>query len=140
MFQVIYSGRHEDTKLFVRMLHFILCCIHKLHLFGCSYICFGNLIITCYIQTLTLDYSSDRLLRPVRHYCIQTCLDNFVCWLETFYWFGDNNYTEWEEVFNRYKPPPYRLPQMTGAYSFGVAGNYVTSNERARYYKTYLWP
>jgi hypothetical protein len=42
--------------------------------------------------------------------------------LETFYWFGDNNYTEWEEVFNKYKPPPYRLPRMTGAYSFGVAG------------------
>lgn len=41
---------------------------------------------------------------------------------ETFYWFGDNNYTEWEELFKQYNPPPYRLPRMTGAYSFGVAG------------------
>jgi hypothetical protein len=41
---------------------------------------------------------------------------------ETFYWFGDNNYTEWEELFHQYTPPPYRLPRMTGAYSFGVAG------------------
>ena len=41
---------------------------------------------------------------------------------ETFYWFGDNNYTEWAELFSQYKPPPYKLPKMTGAYSFGVAG------------------
>ncbi|KAL3875423.1 hypothetical protein ACJMK2_033371 [Sinanodonta woodiana] len=41
---------------------------------------------------------------------------------ETFYWFGDNNYTEWEELFNQYKPPPYKIPGMTGAYSFGLAG------------------
>lgn len=41
---------------------------------------------------------------------------------ETFYWFGDNNYTEWEELFKQYNPPPYKLPRMTGAYSFGVAG------------------
>ena len=42
--------------------------------------------------------------------------------LETFYWFGDNNYTEWEELFNEYKEPPYQLPEHTGAYSFGIAG------------------
>lgn len=41
---------------------------------------------------------------------------------ETFYWFGDNNNTEWEELFKQYNPPPYKLPRMTGAYSFGVAG------------------
>ncbi|KAJ8319104.1 hypothetical protein KUTeg_004195, partial [Tegillarca granosa] len=41
---------------------------------------------------------------------------------ETFYWFGDNNYTEWEEVFKVYKPPPYELPNLEGVYSFGLAG------------------
>ncbi|XP_064618057.1 jmjC domain-containing protein 8-like [Liolophura sinensis] len=41
---------------------------------------------------------------------------------ETFYWFGDNNHTEWEELFSLYKPPPYRLPGLTGVYSFGLAG------------------
>jgi len=41
---------------------------------------------------------------------------------ETMYWFGDNNYTEWEELFNIYNPPPYSLPQHSGVYSFGVAG------------------
>ncbi|KAK3772014.1 hypothetical protein RRG08_008252 [Elysia crispata] len=41
---------------------------------------------------------------------------------ETFYWFGDNNITEWQSLFDIYKPPPYFLPGMTGAYSFGLAG------------------
>lgn len=60
---------------------------------------------------------------------LQMCTANnyvFEIWLhlipETFYWFGDNNYTEWEELFKQYNPPPYKLPRMTGAYSFGVAG------------------
>ncbi|KAK7502296.1 hypothetical protein BaRGS_00006249 [Batillaria attramentaria] len=41
---------------------------------------------------------------------------------ETFYWFGDNNYTEWQELFDKYIPPPYSLPGLTGVYSFGLAG------------------
>lgn len=41
---------------------------------------------------------------------------------ETFYWFGDNNHAEWEELFESYQPPPYNLPKLTGAYSYGVAG------------------
>ncbi|XP_046560322.1 jmjC domain-containing protein 8-like [Haliotis rubra] len=41
---------------------------------------------------------------------------------ETFYWFGDNNHTEWETLFSLYKPPPYRLPKMSAVYSFGLAG------------------
>ena len=45
---------------------------------------------------------------------------------ETFYWFGDNNYTEWEELFNLYQEPPYQLPKHTGAYSFGIAGEDIT--------------
>lgn len=44
---------------------------------------------------------------------------------ETFYWFGDNNYTEWEEVFKVYKPPPYELPHLKGVYSFGMAGKNI---------------
>ena len=46
--------------------------------------------------------------------------------VETFYWFGDNNHTEWEELFREYIPPPYRIPNLKGAYSFGVAGKCVT--------------
>ena len=41
---------------------------------------------------------------------------------ETFYWFGDNNFTEWQSLFDLYQPPPYTLPDHVGAYSFGMAG------------------
>ncbi|CAH1794184.1 unnamed protein product, partial [Owenia fusiformis] len=41
---------------------------------------------------------------------------------ETLYWFGDNNYTEWQEFFDQYIQPKYKLPDMTGALSFGIAG------------------
>lgn len=41
---------------------------------------------------------------------------------ETFYWFGDNNHAEWKELFDTYVPPPYYLPGLSGAYSFGLAG------------------
>ncbi|XP_013083749.2 jmjC domain-containing protein 8-like isoform X2 [Biomphalaria glabrata] len=62
---------------------------------------------------VTLDYYVTHVLKP------QTLskLGN-----ETFYWFGDNNFTEWKSLIDLYKPPPYFLPKMTGAYSFGLAG------------------
>ncbi|XP_067912435.1 jmjC domain-containing protein 8 isoform X2 [Heterodontus francisci] len=41
---------------------------------------------------------------------------------DTFYFFGDNNYTEWDSLFRTYIQPPYQLPGTTGAYSFGIAG------------------
>ena len=41
---------------------------------------------------------------------------------ETFYWFGDNNFTEWKPLIDLYTPPPYFLPGLEGAYSFGLAG------------------
>ena len=41
---------------------------------------------------------------------------------ETFYWFGDNNYTEFASLFSAYNPPKYSLPDTLPAYSFGVAG------------------
>lgn len=41
---------------------------------------------------------------------------------DTLYFFGDNNFTEWESLFNNYEAPPYLLPHTTGAYSFGIAG------------------
>ena len=31
---------------------------------------------------------------------------------------------EWQELFDKYIPPPYSLPGLTGAYSFGMAGEY----------------
>ncbi|XP_048465626.1 jmjC domain-containing protein 8 [Rhincodon typus] len=41
---------------------------------------------------------------------------------ETLYFFGDNNFTEWDSLFRTYIQPPYQLPGTTGAYSFGIAG------------------
>lgn len=63
-------------------------------------------------RDVTLKYYIENIMKPQT----LTMLGN-----ETFYWFGDNNYTEWEPVFSKYKAPPYSLPQLTGAYSFGVA-------------------
>jgi len=40
---------------------------------------------------------------------------------ETFYWFGDNNHTEFATLFSAYNPPKYSLPDTLPAYSFGVA-------------------
>ena len=39
--------------------------------------------------------------------------------------FGDNNYTEWADVFRLYRPPPYEIPGLFGVYSFGIAGNTI---------------
>ncbi|KAI7803670.1 jmjC domain-containing protein 8 isoform X1 [Triplophysa rosa] len=41
---------------------------------------------------------------------------------DTLYFFGDNNFTEWHSLFEEYKAPPYSLPHMSPAYSFGIAG------------------
>ena len=46
----------------------------------------------------------------------------FVSFSETFYWFGDNDYKKFSELFEGYVAPPYKLPHMGPAYSFGVAG------------------
>jgi hypothetical protein len=62
---------------------------------------------------VTLEFYIDKLLRPQR----LDMLGN-----ETFYWFGDNNHSEWRELFDSYVPPPYKLPGKDGAYSYGVAG------------------
>ena len=39
---------------------------------------------------------------------------------ETWYFFGENNYTEWKEIFDSYERPKYTLPKHDHAYSFGV--------------------
>ncbi|XP_051876943.1 jmjC domain-containing protein 8 isoform X3 [Pristis pectinata] len=41
---------------------------------------------------------------------------------DTLYFFGDNNFTEWDSLFRTYIQPPYQLPGTKGAYSFGIAG------------------
>lgn len=64
-----------------------------------------------------------KISNPVVIKTIVCILHSCIWLLETFYWFGDNNYTEWEELFIAYHPPSYRLPKLTGAYSYGVAGN-----------------
>ncbi|XP_029015298.1 jmjC domain-containing protein 8 isoform X3 [Betta splendens] len=47
---------------------------------------------------------------------------NNVLGSDTLYFFGDNNFTEWQNLFEHYEPPPYVLPHTSGAYSFGIAG------------------
>nr|XP_048722189.1 jmjC domain-containing protein 8 isoform X2 [Caretta caretta] len=42
---------------------------------------------------------------------------------DTLYFFGDNNFTEWGSLFQKYMPPPFRIPGTSGAYSFGIAGS-----------------
>lgn len=41
---------------------------------------------------------------------------------ETLYFFGGNNVTEWQSLFEHYEAPPYILPHTSAAYSFGIAG------------------
>ncbi|XP_069762309.1 jmjC domain-containing protein 8 isoform X2 [Narcine bancroftii] len=41
---------------------------------------------------------------------------------DTLYFFGDNNFTEWDSLFRTYIPPPFQLPGTKEAYSFGIAG------------------
>ncbi|XP_056262789.1 jmjC domain-containing protein 8 [Pseudoliparis swirei] len=41
---------------------------------------------------------------------------------DTLYFFGDNNVTEWQSLFQQYESPPYVLPRTSGALSFGIAG------------------
>jgi hypothetical protein len=39
---------------------------------------------------------------------------------ETFYFFGDNNYTEWQPLFTLYNMPPVRIPRHLETISFGI--------------------
>ncbi|NXR14632.1 JMJD8 protein, partial [Semnornis frantzii] len=43
--------------------------------------------------------------------------------LDTLYFFGDNNFTEWGHLFQQYVVPPFRIPGTSPAYSFGIAGS-----------------
>lgn len=41
---------------------------------------------------------------------------------DTLYFFGNNNYSEWDDLFSSYLQPPFSLPGKTAVYSFGIAG------------------
>ncbi|XP_029433043.1 jmjC domain-containing protein 8 [Rhinatrema bivittatum] len=56
----------------------------------------------------------EHLLKPQD----QDCLGN-----DTLYFFGDNNFTEWGSLFQRYSAPPFQIPGARRAYSFGIAGS-----------------
>lgn len=51
---------------------------------------------------------------------------------DTLYFFGDNNFTEWQSLFDHYESPPYVLPRTSGAYSFGIAGQFSQLCETLR--------
>lgn len=44
---------------------------------------------------------------------------------ETWYFFGENNVTEWRPLFDLYERPHYFLPKHYHAYSFGIAAFYT---------------
>lgn len=44
---------------------------------------------------------------------------------ETWYFFGENNFTEWKSLIDLYERPKYELPSHTHAYSFGVAASFT---------------
>jgi hypothetical protein len=52
---------------------------------------------------------------------------------ETWYFFGENNYSEWKSLFDLYERPKYNLPGHEHAYSFGVAGFYTGVSLPVRY-------
>lgn len=51
-------------------------------------------------------------------------LTRFLSSAETLYFFGDNNLTEWQNLLDQYRAPPYFLPGRSAAYSFGIAGQW----------------
>nr|XP_033818571.1 jmjC domain-containing protein 8 isoform X2 [Geotrypetes seraphini] len=56
----------------------------------------------------------EHLLKPQD----QDCLGS-----DTLYFFGDNNFTEWGPLFEKYSAPPFQIPGTSKAYSFGIAGS-----------------
>lgn len=44
---------------------------------------------------------------------------------ETWYFFGENNITEWKSLLDLYQRPTYELPGHTHVYSFGIARFYT---------------
>lgn len=44
---------------------------------------------------------------------------------ETWYFFGENNLTEWNSLFELYERPNYNIPKHEHAYSFGIAAFYT---------------
>ena len=44
---------------------------------------------------------------------------------ETWYFFGENNFTEWKSLLDLYERPKYTLPDHDYAYSFGVAAAFT---------------
>ncbi|KAM4698189.1 jmjC domain-containing protein 8 [Rhinophrynus dorsalis] len=70
-------------------------------------------------------YSYEKVDVPFREY-VEHLLkpqdrDSLGC--DTLYFFGDNNFTEWGSLFQKYTPPPFKIPGTSGAYSFGIAGS-----------------
>nr|XP_045599899.1 jmjC domain-containing protein 8-like isoform X2 [Procambarus clarkii] len=57
-----------------------------------------------------------------RDYCNHHLHPQLLSTLETFYFFGDNNHEEWQDLLDLYEPPPYTLPHHFPALSFGLAG------------------
>lgn len=44
---------------------------------------------------------------------------------ETWYFFGENNVTEWKNLLDLYERPKYKLPKHEHAYSFGIASGFT---------------
>ncbi|XP_075371051.1 jmjC domain-containing protein 8 isoform X1 [Mycteria americana] len=70
-------------------------------------------------------YSYRKVAVPFREYVEQLLKPQDPARLgsDTLYFFGDNNFTEWGPLFQRYVPPAFRIPGTSPAYSFGIAGS-----------------
>jgi hypothetical protein len=84
-----------------------------------------KIIIFVYIQFYTC-WIKQYKARLIWFYTTSSITHSISCIFitETYYWFGDNDYVEFADLFDQYKAPPYKLPNMHGVYSFGLAGTF----------------
>ena len=104
------TTRNGKTSLTIILLHHIQ--------YLNTYLCTASEPLVWFLNVFILEKNGSN--------CVTFSAFPIMYSTETFYWFGDNNYTEWEELFNFYQEPPYQLPKHTGAYSFGIAGEDIT--------------
>uniref|UniRef100_A0A3B4ZKF3 Jumonji domain containing 8 n=1 Tax=Stegastes partitus TaxID=144197 RepID=A0A3B4ZKF3_9TELE len=65
--------------------------------------------------------SKSTLLKEFGSRTVKLSTANTYSYRKTLYFFGDNNFTEWQSLFDQYESPPFVLPNTSGAFSFGIA-------------------
>jgi hypothetical protein len=85
-------------------------------------------------------YSYEKAFLSLRQYVAAHMApqDEHASGTDTLYHFGDNNHTEWDELFRRYRLPPFIPADAETALSWGERSSYPLMNSKAtanRYYK-----